>query len=167
MTDDLVQRLRRTYRKEFAATGSICGDISNRLRPFPILATEVLFNPDGTAAADRIEQLEREKAVVSDLWEQQKQIALDYLADCNKAAHLIEAQAAEIERLNKSAECLAETRRLAVKDLAALEAENERVREALQFYAEAKNWAYVKSAGCNCIDADSGDTARAALEQSK
>ena len=99
MTDDLVQRLRRTYRKEFAVTGSTVGDISNRLRPFPILATEVLFNPDGTAAADRIEQLEREKAVVSDLWEQQKQIALDYLADCNKAAEHIEAQAAEIERL--------------------------------------------------------------------
>ncbi len=33
----------------------------------------------------------------------------------------VEAQAAEIERLNKSAECLAETRRLAVKDLAVLE----------------------------------------------
>ena len=99
MTDDLVQRLRRTYRKEFAATGSMFGDISNRLRPFPILATEVLFNPDGASAADRIEQLEREKAVVSDLWEQQKEIALDYLNDCNKAAERIEAQAAEIERL--------------------------------------------------------------------
>jgi hypothetical protein len=55
-------------------------------------------------AADRIEQLEREKAVVSDLWEQQKQIALDYLADCNKAADHIEAQAAEIERLRAEAE---------------------------------------------------------------
>ena len=60
--------------------------------------------PDANApllaeAADAIEQLEREKAVVSDLWEQQKQIALDYLADCNKAADHIEAQAAEIERL--------------------------------------------------------------------
>ena len=42
-------------------------------------------------ARDRIEQLEREKAVVSDLWEQQKEIALDYLADCNKAADRIEA----------------------------------------------------------------------------
>jgi hypothetical protein len=99
MTDDLVQRLRRTYRKEYAPTGSMCGDISNRLRPFPILATEVLFNPDGREAADRIEQLEREKAVVSDLWEQQKEIALDYLTDCNKAADRIEAQSAEIERL--------------------------------------------------------------------
>jgi hypothetical protein len=101
MTDDLVQRLRRTYRKEFAVTGSTVGDISNRLRPFPILATEVLFNPDG-----------------------------------REAAHRIEAQAAEIERL----------------------------RKALRFYADAKNWAYVKSAGCNCVDADGGDTARAALE---
>ena len=55
MTDDLVQRLRRTYRKEYAPTGSMCGDISNRLRPFPILATEVLFNPDGHEAANRIE----------------------------------------------------------------------------------------------------------------
>ena len=50
-------------------------------------------------AAGRIEQLEREKAVVSDLWEQQKEIALDYLTDCNKAADCIEAQSAEIERL--------------------------------------------------------------------
>lgn len=47
----------------------------------------------------------------------------------------------------------------------ALAAEIERWREALEFYAEAKNWAYVKSAGCNCIDADGGDTARAALEK--
>jgi hypothetical protein len=39
----------------------------------------------------------------------------------HEAADRIEAQAAEIERLNKSAECLAESRRLAVKDLAALE----------------------------------------------
>ena len=129
MTDDLVRRLRRTYRKKFAATGSMFADNSNRLCPFPILETEVLFNPDGREAADRIQ-----------------------------------AQAAEIERLNKSAECLAETRRLAVKDVAELEAEIERLREALHFYAEAKNWAYVKSAGCNCIDADGGDTARAALK---
>jgi hypothetical protein len=45
----------------------------------------------------------------------------------------------------------------------ALTAEIEKLRKALEFYAEAKNWAYVKSAGCNCIDADGGDTARAAL----
>ena len=60
MTDDLVQRLRRTYLKEYAPTGSMVGDISNRLRPFPILATEVLFNPDGREAADRIEALQAE-----------------------------------------------------------------------------------------------------------
>jgi hypothetical protein len=51
--------------------------------------------------------------------------------------------------------------------LEAQAAEIERLREALRFYADAKNWAYVKSAGCNCIDADGGDTARAALEQTK
>lgn len=45
--------------------------------------------------ADRIEQLEREKAVVSDLWEQQKEIALGYLADCN-------ALSAENERLREA-----------------------------------------------------------------
>ena len=57
MTDDLVQRLRRTYRKEYAPTGSMCGDNSNKPFPFPILATEVLVNPDGHEAADRIEAL--------------------------------------------------------------------------------------------------------------
>jgi hypothetical protein len=57
MTDDLVQRLRRTYRKEYAPTGSMCGDNSNKPFPFPILATEVPVNPDGHEAADRIEAL--------------------------------------------------------------------------------------------------------------
>lgn len=46
-----------------------------------------------------IEQLEREKAVVYDLWEQQKEIALDYLADCNKAADRIEALQADNAKL--------------------------------------------------------------------
>lgn len=55
-------------------------------------------------AADRIEQLAREKAVVSDLWEQQKGIALDYLADCNKASDRIEALSAEVERLERALE---------------------------------------------------------------
>lgn len=58
MTDDdkaLVERLRRTYRKEFPVTGSMIADNSNKPFPFPILATEVLFNPDGHEAADRIE----------------------------------------------------------------------------------------------------------------
>jgi hypothetical protein len=57
MTDDLVQRLRRTYRKEYAPTRSMCGDNSNKPFPFPILATEVPVNPDGHEAADRIEAL--------------------------------------------------------------------------------------------------------------
>jgi hypothetical protein len=86
MTDDLVQRLRADV---------FYGDAR--------LANMDKHNPLHMDAADRIEQLEREKAVVSDLWEQQKEIALDYLADCNKAAHLIEAQAAEIEHLRAEA----------------------------------------------------------------
>jgi hypothetical protein len=60
MTDDLVQRLRRTYRKEYAPTRSMCGDNSNKPFPFPILATEVPVNPDGHEAADRIETLTAE-----------------------------------------------------------------------------------------------------------
>jgi uncharacterized protein (UPF0335 family) len=80
MTDDLVQRL-------FAEADNFKVDREVGMRA-------MLYR-----AADRIEQLEREKAVVSDLWEQQKEIALDYLTDCNKAADRIEAQAAEIERL--------------------------------------------------------------------
>jgi hypothetical protein len=80
MTDDLVQRL-------FAEADNFKVDREVGVRG-------MLYR-----AADRIEQLEREKAVVSDLWEQQKEIALDYLTDCNKAAERIEAQAAEIERL--------------------------------------------------------------------
>lgn len=66
------------------------------------LVERVAMLPDGNAwpstvellcdLRDRIEQLGREKAVVSDLWEQQKEIALDYLADCN-------ALSAENERL--------------------------------------------------------------------
>jgi|LauGreDrversion4_2_1035121.scaffolds.fasta_scaffold838108_3 hypothetical protein len=60
MTDDLVQRLRRTYRKEYAPTRSMCGDNSNKPFPFPILATEVPVNPDGHEAADRIEALQAE-----------------------------------------------------------------------------------------------------------
>jgi hypothetical protein len=60
MTDDLVKRLRRTYRKEYAPTRSMCGDNSNKPFPFPILATEVPVNPDGHEAADRIEALTAE-----------------------------------------------------------------------------------------------------------
>jgi hypothetical protein len=49
-----------------------------------------------------------------------------------EAADRIEALTAENERLNKSAACLAETRRLAVKDVAELEAENERLLQIAQ-----------------------------------
>ena len=55
----------------------------------------------GAKAADHIEKLEAEKAVVADLWEQQKEIALDYLDDCNKAADRIQALEAEVQRLRK------------------------------------------------------------------
>jgi hypothetical protein len=51
----LVGLLRRTYRKEYAPTGSTVGNNANRLHPFPILAVEVPFNPDGPEAADLIE----------------------------------------------------------------------------------------------------------------
>jgi hypothetical protein len=85
--DDLVQRLREDV---------FYGDAR--------LANMDKHNPLHMDAADCIEQLEREKAVVSDLWEQQKEIALDYLTDCNKAAEHIEAQAAEIEHLRAEAE---------------------------------------------------------------
>jgi hypothetical protein len=63
----LVQRLRRTYRKEYAPTRSMCGDNSNKPFPFPILATEVPVNPDGHEAADRIEALtaENQRLLVS------------------------------------------------------------------------------------------------------
>jgi hypothetical protein len=67
----------------------------------------------------------------------------------------IETLRAYNERLNKSAECLAETRRLAVKDLAALEAEIERLHRALLDVIECDPGAYEAT------------IARAALEQSK
>ena len=57
-----------------------------------------------------------------------------------------------------------ERQRLEAADrIEALEAEVARLREALKFYADPKHHAYVKAAGCNCIEADGGDTARAAL----
>jgi len=56
-----------------------------------------------------------------------------------------------------------QARRDAHAAITALEAEVARLREALEFYADPKHHAYVKVAGCNCIEADGGDTARAAL----
>jgi hypothetical protein len=52
-----------------------------------------------------------------------------HVIELEQAADRIKAFTAENERLNKSAACLAETRRLAVKDVAELEAEVERLRE--------------------------------------
>jgi len=75
---------------------------------------------------------------------------------CVKAANRIESQAAEIERLNKSAECLAETRRLAVKDVAELEAKNERLRD--YWYRQGKDDQHQ-------VDADRIEALTAALEK--
>lgn len=134
MTDDLVQRLRADV---------FYGDAR--------LANMDKHNPLHMEAADRIEQLEREKAVVSDLWEQQKEIALDYLADCNKAAERIEALEAEVTRLKDKLSLETEpspycpicgscgdegccgSKRCMYPDtgIEALEAENKRLREHL------------------------------------
>lgn len=65
----------------------LCGRLRSMLPASGFAPTE---NWAPWLGADRIEQLEREKAVVSELWEQQKEIALGYLADCNKAADRIE-----------------------------------------------------------------------------
>ena len=43
--------------------------------------------------------------------------------------------------------------------------EIERLREALGWYAEDNHWRYIPAAGCSCVDADGGDVARAALEE--
>lgn len=59
---DIVKRLRRTYRKEYAPTGSSVANPLDRLRSFPIAAVDVYHNPDGKEAADRIEALEAENA---------------------------------------------------------------------------------------------------------
>lgn len=57
-SSDLVERLRRTYRKEYVPTGSSVANPLDRLRPFPIAAVDLYHNPDGPEAADRIKQLE-------------------------------------------------------------------------------------------------------------
>lgn len=77
MTDDLVQRLR--------------GDWPEILVEKHWMMDSDAIDKQREEAANRIEQLEREKAVVYDLWEQQKEIALGYLTDCNKASDRIEA----------------------------------------------------------------------------
>lgn len=49
----------------------------------------------------------------------------------------------------------------------ALSAENKRLREALWFYANNKNYRYIIGTGCTSVDIDAGDTARAALGDTK
>lgn len=49
----------------------------------------------------------------------------------------------------------------------ALSAENEKLREALWFYANNKNYRYIVGADCTSVDIDAGDTARAALGETK
>lgn len=41
--------------------------------------------------------------------------------------------------------------------------EIERLREALEFYANNKNYRYIIGVDCTSVDIDAGDTARAAL----
>jgi len=106
MTDDLVKRLR---------DGHVCSIAQNSCRNGYAISL----------AADRIEALTAEMEWLRsnvDRWE----------ADSLGYAHNAEYWKAENERLNKSAACLAETRRLAVKDVAELEAENERLLQIAQ-----------------------------------
>jgi len=97
MTDysDLVQRLRT--------------DLVQRLRSNPVKWS------DSKEAANVIELLQRELKCANELWEQQKELALEYLADiekaneriaeikhdtvCHEAADVIEAQAKRIAEL--------------------------------------------------------------------
>lgn len=44
--------------------------------------------------------------------------------------------------------------------------EIERLREALRFYANNKNYRYIIGVDCTSVDIDAGDTARAALGES-
>jgi len=77
-----------------------------------------------------------------------------------------------VERLRWSAsgKVGAEQARLernAADRIEALTAENERLREALGWYAEDNHWRYIPAAGCTCVDADGGDIARAALGEAE
>lgn len=159
-------------------------DLVERLRAWPSLPA---YQPNGYSdalhlkAADRIEQLEREKAVVSDLWEQQKEIALGYLADCNKAADRIEALAAKdalIAELGTSLQATAEAAATHLKTamdrqdiITALEAEIARKDEALCFYADPEAYCQLYIPGAAISDPrtfapvlqDDGARARKAL----
>ena len=70
----------------------------------------------------------------------------------------------EIERSNSTCE---DALCRAIEQHEALSAENERLREALLFYANNKNYRYIIGTGCTSVDIDAGDTARAALGDTK
>ena len=78
MTEDkaLVGRLRRTYRKEFAPTGSMVA--TPRTVQSRLLSVDVLFNPDGAEAADRIEALTAENERLRGALEDIKKAAFYY-----------------------------------------------------------------------------------------
>jgi hypothetical protein len=95
VSEELVKRLRATYRKEHVPTGSTVGNLP--LVRNVILTTNVLYNPDGPKAADTIE-----------------------------------AQAAEIERLERSRSAWEDEARRYAGNSEYWQTETERLREALE-----------------------------------
>jgi len=96
MTEDkaLVGRLRRTYRKEFAPTGSMVA--TPRTVQSRLLSVDVLFNPDGAEAADRIEALTAENERLRELLDAWLGLAREHL-DTELAGRTFEA----LERTRK------------------------------------------------------------------
>lgn len=94
MTDDLVERLRRTYRKEFAPTGSMVA--TPRMVQSRLLSVDALFNPDGAEAADRIEALTAENERLRELLDAWLGLAREHL-DTELAGRTFEA----LERTRK------------------------------------------------------------------
>ena len=91
MSDDLVKRLRG---KKLNCT---CAAKS---------ASECCCNTDWpesscNEAADAIELLQRELKCANELWEQQKELALEYLADIEKANERIAEREEEIDRIDE------------------------------------------------------------------
>ena len=76
--------------------------------------------------------------------------------DHSAAADLIEELDRHLTLSGKVSKALSER-------IEALEAENERLRDALLFYANNKNYRYIIGVDCTSVDIDAGDTARAAL----
>jgi len=90
MTDysDLVERLRRDG---IAARDTLkCAECAPTVDP-----------EDALEAADAIELLQRELKCANELWEQQKELALEYLADIEKANERIAEREEEIDRIDE------------------------------------------------------------------